>query len=308
MPKRTDGFDESPGKHRTIDERLFRAWKANDTEACREIWEIFNARVFTVAVRFCRRFADATTARQVATSGFTKAWAELEGVDLEAESSDEPLATRKRGKKEAPKKRAKKRAIVWQGGPQLEKYVRNRVLLRCRDELRTGRSWLGHFVDVESDGTEEDEGTNALENLTSVPATQQDDLFRRGHNRAGVRRIVQELAALGELCRNRPTLLEVVAEMREYLRRCLLEACQQERQTTRDGRDCDSLSLDELADVVDPELVDATQKEMYTHIRTQLGLDGKKNRNTFDQRMKDIRDMLSAPLSPDDDVEGPGSA
>jgi hypothetical protein len=306
VSNKIEGDEYVPWPGRNLDKALFLAWQAGDTRACEEIWAIFNGRIFTVAVRFCQGFVDKPTAWQVATSGFSKAWEELElEVEIEAESSEGQEGTR-RGRKQKKRRAPKKKMIAWQSGPQLQAFVRNLVILRCRDGLRTRWSWFDRFVDTQE--TEEESGADPLETLATVQATQEDDLLGReeddllpgGRIRDGVRRIVRELAALAESCRHtgrdgdaddasdRQALLEVIDAMRAYLRGRLIDAGRQDGLSMVDGRDLGDLSLDELVDCVDPESINATKGAMYDHIVESLKL---ANRNILYTRIADIREL-----------------
>ena len=298
MPDRTRDGERPPEPPKTIDQRLYRAWLANDRKACEEIWDLFNARIYTVAVLFCRSFVDESTARQVATSALSKAWEELEWEDAAGKEVDGAGAQRSRKvKKSAGKppraKRAGKLAIAWQGGPQLEKYVRNLVINRCRDELRLQWRWLARLDDVQDDAGDE-EGSSPSEALGTTEATQQDDLLREERDRDGVRRIVLELAALVESCggpggdSRRAALLDVVVEMRAYLRDRFIEAGPLDSAIPGDGRDWAALTLEELAEAVDPHGVKATRSAMYEHIMERLNLP---NKNTLYARIADISAM-----------------
>ena len=257
-----------------VDEELFRAWQKGDRDACEEIWARFNARLFTVTVRFCGCLVDESSARQVATTAFSKAWEEL---DVEGGKSK----------------------IAWRGEPQLLSYVQARVLFRCRDDLKRRWTWLRHAVDLTA-SDDEAEGDDFLGRLAAIPATQDDEIDRPARGRWALRQTAERLAVLGELFRDRPRLVDVIGEMREYFRRCLVEAGRLE-DTKSPPRDWDMMSVDGLVEIVNPELVEASRKAMYTHIRARLGLEDKKDRNTFDQRMKDVSDGLRKWLSASDE-------
>lgn len=296
VPKTTNGRIATKP---TLDERLFRAWQRGDATACTHMWELFHARIYTVAVRFAGRFVDAPTAEQVATTAFGKAWLELEHGGETEESSAKGLGL-------ARGRRGRKGAIVWKGQPQLEHYVCKLVIRRCRDELRSRWSWLKRLASVE--GNDEESNDDMLEQMAAHETSQDVAIEQLDKARLAVRTAIQRLAVLNELCRNREALLPMIASMRDYLRRCLIEAGQRQGETATDGRAWAALSLDELADMVNPGFVDATQRDMYSHVRAQLGLAANTDRNTFDQRMKDIRDTLNAWLAHrDDDQEEPES-
>lgn len=283
----------------TLDRRLFVSWQAGDAKSCAVIWELFNARVFTVAVRFCCRFVDEGTARQIATTAFGKAWEELEvegTLQCEAKGGvNQRVRTTKRGARGYARKHAGKKAIKWQGVPQLEAYVRNLVILRCRDELRARWHWMSRFdVPGDHDETEDAGSTWAVDELSQSPATQETDLLRALGNEVALHDVLRRLAAVGERCRSRPALLKVVVAMRDYFRQSLIKAGRHANCSAGDGRAWESLSLDELATVVDPELVEVSESEMLSDVKAQLGLGAKSDRNTIYQRTKNIRDIWQA--------------
>jgi hypothetical protein len=245
----------------SIDERLFDAWKSGDETACAEIWVLFNARLFTTAVRFCRRFVDEPTAWQTATSAFSDTWEELDPE-------------------------GRKQGIIWLGERPLLGFVLGRLIFRCRDHLRAEWGWLVRFLDVEED-TDDEGGDHLLDRLGCQPATQERDLVRRVRDRESLRFTVQTLAMLREICRLRPKLLQVVEGMQQYLRDRLIDAGE-EVGATHGGRQWATLSIDELAEAVEPERVEATKSQMYRDIMDTLTL----SRNVFDLRIKQIRGAL----------------
>jgi hypothetical protein len=142
--------------------------------------------------------------------------------------------------------------------------------------------------------TADDDGGDD-DRLDAVPAstpTAEDALIMIVQSRQGLRDVVQKLAVLAEFCReDREALLDVIEEMRAYLRERLIEAGRHERPLAPDGRDWSQLTLDDLAEAVDPDLVEVSKAAMYKQIRQRLGLEGKTARNRFDQRMRDIREL-----------------
>ena len=248
-----------PVRGRSLDNALFRAWQAGDAGACEEIWELFHKRIYTVAVWFCRRVGDPSTAEDSASGGFLRAWKELE---LEPNPG--------------------KLRIEWRGEKPLEAYVRALVLLRCRDEMRIERRWLDLVVDaLHPEGEAEDD---LFGWLGCTPAMQEH--LVRGEL---LRRVLRLLAIVGEVCRDRPVLHSLVEEIQEYVRRCLIEAGRQQSNHVEDGKAWEALTLDELSDAVEPDRVEITRSAMYRHIREHLALED----NVLFLRMREVRKLLT---------------
>jgi DNA-directed RNA polymerase specialized sigma24 family protein len=249
----------------TIDEALFNAWQAGNSAACEQIWQEFHRRIFAIAVRFCARFGGRADPENAAADGFTRAWRQLE-----------------RGPAPA------KLRIVWLGEASLVAYVRNLVILRCRDALRVERPWFERLVDVLQ--SRDGEGGDVLELLSSVEAGQPE--LVRGEI---LRRVLRELALVTETCRcqGRDALLPVLLAIRGCIHDRLLHVVRRTGATRSDGRAWDSLSTDELADAIETaELENVFDKTaMRDQVMARLGMHTTDERNKFEQRMHDIRRM-----------------
>jgi hypothetical protein len=256
----------------TLDEALFRAWQAGDADARARIWEVLYARTYTVAVRFCQRVGGSSTAEDSATAGFLQALIELDPSGSRFSQRRNDTSTR---------------GFQWQGEESFVRFVLNRVLLRCRDAIRAEWRWVDHAVVFQPGDDEAD----LLGLLVSTRVTPEEQVTRR----EGLRAFVQLLEVAEGLCqdaargRDRLKLRDLILELRQYLRDCLVQAGRAERDRTADGRDWVELSLDELVDVVNVDFVDVTRTEMYRHLATHLGV---ANMNTVYTRMADVREML----------------
>jgi DNA-directed RNA polymerase specialized sigma24 family protein len=258
------GSEKRPAPVRTLDEALFRAWQSGDLEAREAAWTLLWSALYSMAVGFCRRFSrDHATAEEWAASAIADASVEIE-------------------------RHVSGRAIAWPGQGPFVAWVSAHVIFRCRDQCRDSLRWLKRIVDVHGPG--DDECKDRLGCLDSCPAMQEEDLIRSERDRNGLRRVVRELAALRELCRDSPSLVAVVDKMQTYLRECLIE-------TLSPAVEATSFTLDELAEAARPESVEATKSALYQLIRQRLDID----RNTLYQRMKRIHALLRGSASLDVD-------
>jgi DNA-directed RNA polymerase specialized sigma24 family protein len=258
------GSETPPPAAHALDEALFRAWQSGDVEAREAAWTLLWDALSSPAVRFCRRFCrDHATAKDWASSAIADA-----AVDIE--------------------RRMYAEGIAWPGHGPFLGWVSARVIFRCRDQCRDSLRWFNRIVELRA--READELEERLGSRVSRPPTQEEDLINGERERDGLRWLVRDLAALRELCRDSPSLLDVVDQMEGYLRHCLIESLPAVIDAT-------SFTLDDLAEAARPDRVEATKVALYQWIKRQLNID----RNTLYQRMKRIHALLRGPLRLDDD-------
>ena len=252
-----------PAAH-ALDEALFRAWQSGDVEAREAAWTLLWNALSSTAVRFCRRFCrDDATAKDCASSAIADA-----AVDIE--------------------RRMFADGIAWPGHGPFIGWVSARIIFRCRDQRRDSLRWFDRIVELRPH--EIDELEDRLGSRISRPATQEEDLINGERDRDGMLRLVRDLAALRELCRDRPSLVNVIDQMEGYLRQCLIESLPA-------AIDATPFTLDELVEAARPDRVEATKAALYQWIKRELNID----RNTLYQRMKRIHALLRGPLHLDDD-------
>ncbi len=248
-----------------IDEALFRVWQKGDTEALERMWRCFHRRIFTLAVRYCSYFLDRSSACQVATNAFGKAWEELEVGPRLAAGGPGGLPALPPGKAR----------IAWQGAPQLTAYVRTLVLRRCRDELRVEWGHLNRFTEPPGDGDDGGDRFDAM--LAGLSATRPDTGRSIGsltdvERRRPLRRLAGTLAVWEARCCRRPALRALVRAMREYARHCIVEAVTHASSAAPDGCDWRELSFDELIEVAEFEQITTSHAARNEWILTHLGI------------------------------------
>lgn len=241
---------------RSLDEALFRAWQAGDNDAREQLWALLYAQLFTVAVAFCRKLAGPSIAEDAATDAFVKTLGELD-----------------------PATRATKVPVEWYGEGEFVSYVRHRLVLRCRDMLRKERAATRPLEELPDDPS----ASPATADAVSVAADQSERV--RGER---WKRVVLELEACREACRERRALEGLVDAFEAYVRDRLVAASRRasgraERATLA------GCTLQELAERAIPERVEITREDMYRFVRARIGLAAQGQANTFYLRMRELR-------------------
>ncbi len=237
-----------------FDDDFFRKWQAGDDEARNRMWELLWHKLYTVAVRFCRGFTrNDSMAEELAAEAFTQAVLELN-------------------------EKVRAGEVEWRGAPPFVAYARNRLIFRCRSQLR--KHWREHqrsdaLDPFTADGEEEDQAL--IESLDSGEASPDVTLLDRDSLLA----VVTLLAAAREMCRRAKKLVEVIVCIESYLRQCVVRTAPPE---------VDTLAMDweELLEVAELGELKFDKAEMYEFIRQSLGID----RNALYLRMKRLREIL----------------
>jgi hypothetical protein len=259
----------------SISEALVRAWQDSDPAERDRVWGLLWASTYTMAVRFCASVGNASYAEDAAARGFLLALSELD-----------PDHERKRDREDVVGKLTIGGIpFEWRGEEHFVAFVRNRVILRCRDALRAEWRWMNRLVDT-GDGSGEGEGD--LGWLSSTAATQ-DDLVRGEL----LKRLLQDLAAWREICHGRQALVDVVVATQDYVRDCLIEAGRQASERAGDGRVWQLLTVDELVERVDPQRVDIARPALHEFLRQRLSLE----KNVVYLRMREIRKLITGVAS-----------
>ncbi|HEU4389540.1 MAG TPA: hypothetical protein VFV34_17175 [Blastocatellia bacterium] len=242
--------EEKIGADLQLDEALFRAWQSGDQRARDEVWGRLWGILYNTAFRLCRLLSgNDSAAEEMAQDAFTRTWQEIEA---------DP------GK------------IDWKGQASFVGYVRRRLIFRCRDKARTYWRLSQRCVALDAASPAEEDTRGSLIDVLVDDSSRPDEPFS-----LFVRDTFKFVAALREMCGDKPELAALLVSLEEYLRNQLLRSA-------APGTACDSLATEELIAVSAPDRLDLDRADMYDHFEKSLGI----NRNTVYLRMKRIRELV----------------
>ena len=237
-----------------LDKRLFDAWRSGNPAARSDAWIHLWSLAYTIAVRYCRRFArDDETAKDFGAMAITDAWMDIDRRLREGET--------------------------WKGESKFAGLLTAHVIYRCRDQCRAfvrSISILDELLGVPADERDE-----RLEAAAPVPPSQGNRGLLIARTREEIRDLVVRLAGLRERRRKRKVLMEAIDAMLAYVRECFAQA-------VPDGVETASMTLDELVERADPDAFEASKSDMYAFIMKRLKL----GRNAFYQQMADLHELL----------------